>query len=83
MFCPTGKSIFCVIVPVLPVLVFIFSPFGNVMVIGALLIVLPVTGSITVMVIVVLCSVLFNVFICSCDNLSVTKFIKKKFLFYN
>jgi len=72
VFVPTGRSSFCVVIPVLPVFALIFWPFGSVMVIGAFSIGVFVTGSIVCIVIVVLSSVSFNVFICSCDNLPVT-----------
>ena len=56
-----GKSSVMVVVPVLPVCVFIFVPSGSVMVIGALAMLVLVTGSFTVMLILVSSIVLFMV----------------------
>ena len=53
---PLVSVMCCVMLPVFPVCVFIVSPFGSVIIIGALVMVVPVTLSFTVMFILVLFS---------------------------
>ena len=59
---PEDMLICCRVVPVAPVSVFMVVSSGSVMVIGALFIVVPVTGSVTVMLSCILFTLLFIVF---------------------